>query len=368
MQIRKSIIAILVVLSFVIYMLATISIDDGYVHNISIDLGRPLHIVWPCEVAIVGDDGEKGLRIAPNIGNGWDGKAGGESRYQFYVPKGGTFYTWTYCRWFDECSNAIFAQIDEFEKSILGNDPVYGQWHWVKGFEISLKQGTHIITLSNHSDHVSLQKILLTNSSSAMPDDCGIIFSDIFYDGFDGCDQGNFLTWEQISGHWLVQTPESKKSWEIGDLLKGVSEDSALILRRNDDWTDYSLSVSLKFDQFDNDKGGVGVCFGVTAEDRYYQLMLCPIHNTRNVEMTIFHVIGQDRNVLTRHEILYNNNDWNHVTIRHDAKTIKAKLNDSKELSFPLQQSISGGIGLSIEGNGSVLFDNVHVRNIDDGA
>ena len=29
--------------------------------------------------------------------------------------------------WFDECANAVFAKIDDLDKAILGNDPLYNQ-------------------------------------------------------------------------------------------------------------------------------------------------------------------------------------------------------------------------------------------------
>jgi len=44
--------------------------------NIEINADKPLAIDWPFEIAVVGDEGEKGLRIGPNIGRGWCGEAG----------------------------------------------------------------------------------------------------------------------------------------------------------------------------------------------------------------------------------------------------------------------------------------------------
>ena len=101
------------VLIVCLFLLSAIRFDNGSTENISIGLGTPLSITWPFEIAIVGDEGEKGLRIAPKIGRGWLGEAGGEATYSFYAPNDGTYYIWAYALWHDECSNAIFAQIGD---------------------------------------------------------------------------------------------------------------------------------------------------------------------------------------------------------------------------------------------------------------
>ena len=97
------------------------------------------------------------MRIGPNIGRGWCNEAAGSAEYKFYLPADGLYTIWTYALWHDECSNAVFAQIDDQKKAILGNDPVYNQWHWVRGFSIDLKKGSHTLHLSNHSDNIAVQ-------------------------------------------------------------------------------------------------------------------------------------------------------------------------------------------------------------------
>ena len=81
----------------VIYGNFAITIAPRQASGISVNLGNPQTVVWPFEVSIVGDMGEKGLRIGPKIGRGWLGEAGGEANYKFYVPDVETHYL-AFCR------------------------------------------------------------------------------------------------------------------------------------------------------------------------------------------------------------------------------------------------------------------------------
>ena len=58
---------LLILVCIGIYGYSAVDTNSGQAHSISIDTGKPLSIVWPFETAIVGDNGERGLRIGPNI-------------------------------------------------------------------------------------------------------------------------------------------------------------------------------------------------------------------------------------------------------------------------------------------------------------
>ena len=245
MKIKTILFLIAILACLIAYSFFAVKKESGPEFAVSIDLGKPLAIQWPCEVSIVGDSGEKGLRIAPKVGRGWREEAGGKASYRFFIPEDGRYHIWAYCLWFDECANAVFAKIDDQDKAIVGNDPVYNKWHWVRGFDINLKKGTHNLVLSNHSDHIALQKIVFSNSATE-PQQTGLVFSDIFYDGFDGCDQGNFTSWQQINGSWLVQNPDSA-TFLIENSLIGQSQNKAFIIYKNRELQDYNLDISINF-------------------------------------------------------------------------------------------------------------------------
>jgi len=365
MLIKKFITTLFVLTCVITYVYSAVDIYTGQTFSVNIDLNRPLAIVWPFEVSIVGDMGEKGLRIGPKIGRGWRGEAGGEATYRFYVPEDGKYHIWAYCLWFDKCTNAVFAKIDNLDKAIIGNDNIYKQWHWVRGFAVRLKRGAHDLELSNHSDHISLQKVLFINSATALPDDCSLIFSDIFYDGFDGCHIGNFASWQPVSGEWFVQTPTETACF-FENALTGKSQDESFIMYRDDDWSDYSLNVAVKSFPSEDVEAAVGVCFGVEDPNQYHCLKWRPIEGTDRCEMELSEKAQQKTRILTTSEVPWQTDKWNMVEISLNGRNITAKVNDEKLIETPVSYSIRGGIGLLLEGQITAYFDDIHVRTVID--
>lgn len=363
MRTTKFIIKTLLILACVgIYSYSAIDADSGQVYNVSIDTGKPLSIVWPFEVAIVGDNGERGLRIGPKIGRGWRGEAGGEASYRFYVPKDGRYYIWAYCLWFDECANAIFAKINELDKAIVGNDPIYKQWHWVRGFDVPLEKGTHTLVLSNHSDHISLQELLLTNSAFITPEDCSFVFSDIFYDGFDGCDQGNFRNWEVITGEWDVRNPTQPMCLEENTLI-GKSQNSTFIVHRGDNWSDYSLNITVMSLASERTDGSIDICFGLKNTSEYHQLNWHPTMSGM-VKMEISRKTAERTEVLSEFEVPWETGKWHQVEIELKEDNITVKVDDAKANEANVNYKITGGIGLRLEGETTAYFDDIHVRQL----
>lgn len=360
MRIKKFIILPFIFACVIIYSYSAIHTNNGQAFSISIDLGMPLSIVWPFEVAVVGDNGEKGSRIGPKIGRGWCGEAGGEASYKFYVPEDGKYHIWAYCLWFDECANAVFAQIDDLDKAVVGNDPIYNKWHWVRGFDVNLKKGTHTLVLSNHSDHISLQKILFTNSTSIVPEQCSLVFSDIFYDGFDGCDQGNFTSWEVVRGEWVVQNPTDQMCF-IENALIGKSEGSSFIIYKSDVWSDYSLNMAVKSIPSEDAEAAIGICFGV-KENCYHQLILRPIEGTDKAKVEICRKTYRETQVLANFEVPWQIDIWHQVEINLTENNISVKVDNTKPIEMPVSYKITGGIGLCLEGRITACFDDIHVR------
>ncbi|MHC4396878.1 MAG: hypothetical protein ACYS1A_14610 [Planctomycetota bacterium] len=360
MKIRTFLLFTAIPACIIVYSFFAVRKETGPEFAVSIDLGKPLAIEWPCEVSVVGDSGEKGFRIAPKVGRGWRGEAGGKASYRFFIPEDGRYHIWAYCLWYDECTNAIFAKIDDLDKAIIGNDPVYKKWHWVRGFDVKLQKGTHSLLLSNHSDHIALQKIVFSNSASAGPQQTGLVFSDIFYDGFDGCDQGNFISWQQISGLWLVQNPDSATCL-IENTLIGQSQDRAFISCKNSDWQDYSLDISVKILPFDLQDCSVGICFGLTDPNDFYQLKIQPVPNSKTAKIA---VIDKDLTTLSEFELLFAINKWQQIQIALKDRYIEVNLADNELVRINVEQKITGGIGLLLEGKITAYFDNIHVQQI----
>ena len=346
-----------------IYCYSAIDINKGETYNINVDMDRPISIVWPFEVLVVGDGGERGLRIGPKVGRGWLGEAGGEAIYKFYIPEDGKYHIWAYCLWFDECANAVFAQIDDMDKAILGNDPMYGQWHWVRGFDVNLKKGTHTLLLANHSDHIAIQKVLLTNSAATRPGECGVVFSDIFYDGFDGCDKGNFENWEVVSGEWIVENPADQMCF-IENALIGKCKDRCLIIYNSDEWSGYSLDVAVKSEAAESSDASIGICFGVENSTRYHQLKWRPIEGGSKVKMEISSKTGEQVEVLSDFKVPWEADKWHQVGIILDGDKITVRVDDAAPIEASIKKPLRGGIGLLLEGKVTAYFDDIHVREI----
>jgi hypothetical protein len=361
MRLAKLAKILLILACVAIYCYSAVSTNSGGVHSISVDTGKPLSIVWPFEISVVGDNGEKGLRIGPNIGRGWRGEAGGQATYRFYVPEDGKFHIWAYCLWFDECANAVFARIDGLDRAIIGNDPLYNQWHWVRGFDVRLKKGTHTLLLSNHSDHVALQRVLFTNSAFSTPDDFSLVFSDIFYDGFDGCDQGNFTNWQAVSGKWGVYNPEQPMRLEENRLAR-MSEEDALLIYRGDDWSDYLFDIAIKSVVSEGAEGALGVCFGLKDATEYHQLRLSWPERPDLVKMELLRQTAQKARVLAGFEVPWKNDQWHQVEIALDPGSVAVKVDDREPFRAPVDYRITGGIGLSLQGKITAYFDDIHIR------
>lgn len=367
MQVTKRIPAILFPSAcMLVYGYTAIDTTAGRAFSVSVDLGRPESVVWPFEIAIVGEMGQEGLRIAPNVGAGWKGQAGGEAAYRFYVTHDGRYHVWANALWFDKCTNAVFAKVDQHERAIIGNDPVYRKWHWVRGFSIPLNKGAHLLQLSNHSDNVSLQNVLFINSATVTPDDCSIVFSDVFYDGFDGCHVGNFASWEVIRGDWTVKKPAVQYRY-VENALIGRSKDSAAILYRADDWSDYSFRVAVKRAPTQDARATAGLLFGVQDPNHFHQLKWKPTEGSDDVEMQLVRQEDGTTEPLTTFHAAYQPDVWHQVEVTLDARVITVRLNNAELVAWRVNHDIKGGVGLLLEGQITAYFDDAHVRTVTNG-
>jgi len=359
---RRDPVVFLVLLGTFAYGTSAFHVDaNREVVSVSVNLAKPESIIWPFEISVVGDEGEKGIRIPPRVGAGWTGGTGGQAGYRFYVPEDGKYNIWTYAWWYDQCSNAVYAQVDLGEKVILGNDPIYGQWHWTRGCAVQLKKGPHALTLSNHSDHISLQKILFVNSGWVHPEDCSLVFSDVFYDGFDGCDIGNFASWDVRAGVWTVEKPRPEIRC-IGNALLGVSQNEATIVYRGDDWSQYSFHASVRTAGAEGSQAAAGMLFGMQDAEHYHQLVWTPVKGTNTVQMELSRREAQTREVLGSFPVEWAAEQWHEVEIVLGRQKTGVLVDQRLRIEVPTDQDITGGIGLHLRGTSKVYFDEIHVR------
>lgn len=92
----------------------------------------------------------------------------GNARYKVRVPTAGTYTLWARTWWYDSCGNSFFVVIDDRPSTYI-EDATYKTWHWVKGPQVQLSAGEHIIRFQNREDGARLDQFMLINNSRYVP-------------------------------------------------------------------------------------------------------------------------------------------------------------------------------------------------------
>ena len=352
--------ALIVCVAAGLYFASEMSVSGSQVCEIRLDMTRPTTIEYPFEVVEIGEHGERGLNIGAHMGRGWKGEAGGAATYEFYAPLEGQYVLWIHCLWHDECTNAIYGQIDGADRMILGNDPVFDRWHWARGFSVGLKKGPHVLTLSNHSDNVAVREVLLTTAGDAAPLDAKDAITDLFYDNFNGCDHGNFVLWKAHSGSWSVERRENRLTGD--NAVVGKSSDQGLLTLTQWEWRDIALVVSARSPAETNAGGWSGVCFGVRNDSEYHLLRWQERRSEDVAQMEVVRTGPGGVEVLASYEVPWQSGKWHEVRLDIDSGGVRVTIDAGIHLEIPMNETIEGGIGLWLLGDIETHFDEVHVR------
>ncbi len=338
-----------------------VKVEASRTHRIWIDAARPSEVELPFEVVGIGDNAENGLWLPPGTGRGWKGEGGGKAAYRFHIPTAGKYNVWAYVLWQGVCSNAIYAQFDDGKKSIIGNDSVFKKWHWVRAYSLELREGDHMLRLSNHSDSIAVIGLLLTNSDQFKPsrDDVPITF---FFDSFDGCDSGNFAAWEQEQGKWTTHHPQSASKLDQKVLIGPASGEGFMIYNR-ESWRDCHLSASIRFNNPEDRKALASICFRVKDLKNYFALEIVRAPNSGHAEIRLVRVKDGREKYLQKMEVKWAMDKWHDVRLRVQGSDLGVSLDGGKECEFQIAGNTEGGIALRTSG-GAVHFDSIHVSSI----
>lgn len=351
----------LLLFAFISYAVSSFSFI-GARHRVLVAADRPSRIEPPCQVDVVTTNGDRGMRIPPGVGRGWCGEAGGSAEFTFYTPAYATYTVWAFALWGGACTNAVYVQLDDGEKVILGNDPIYGQWHWVRGVASSLARGTHTVRLSNHSDGVALQQLMFLSDPLELPTGSTQASYDIFYDGFDGCDGGNIAAWTRDSA-WKLAEPASAGNFDHR-WLEGIAnseEHAAPAFAWTGDraWRDYALSVSLKA----SGPGLVGICLNWRSPTDYTALRWRPSAMQRGgsarQELVCVHQ-GRERYVGAFRADLVPDR-WIRVDLATRDGELQLRVEDAAVESLVFGETLTGPFGFLVDG-GRLCVDDLHVR------
>jgi len=105
-------------------------------------------------------------------------KAGGHGKglaeFDLKIPRDGTYVAWVRARWRDSCGNSLRMMVDGGRGALLGEDHVYGAWHWVRAGgprpeTFVLRSGAHKVMLLEREDGIAFDQVLFTTDARYTP-------------------------------------------------------------------------------------------------------------------------------------------------------------------------------------------------------
>ena len=86
--------------------------------------------------------GEKGGKVIDN----------GSATYEITISKDGKYRLNARVFWKNGDWNSFFYGWDDDEPKLLGNDEVFGKWHWIQTEPKPFKAGKHTLTIRNREE------------------------------------------------------------------------------------------------------------------------------------------------------------------------------------------------------------------------
>ena len=334
-------------------------------HRILIPLDQPIDVEPPMQVDVVTPDGTRGLRIPPNVGRGWAGEAGGKAAYRFHIPQTARYTPWMYCLWQDPCSNAVFVRFNDTDPFILGNDPVYHEWHWVRGPAFELIRGTHTLTLANHSDHIALGRMMLLSDPADRPDGLADAIYDLFYDGFDGCDGGHIAMWRLDTPGWELAQPLGEDRYDVrvlhgqGPQTGPASTHGPYVVVGDAHWRNIALTVSTKVRR----AGPFAFCFDFEGPHAHLAVRWQPGTSDKAADaVEVWRVTPDAEHLLGRTAVSIAPDRWHELAVLTDNSHLALKVDGRMIGPIAVSAPLNGPIALHVGPGADIWFDDVHVR------
>ena len=135
--------------------------------------------------------------------------ATGRARLPFALEATAVYHAWARVRWTDSCGNSLGFQIDSADENVIGQDAVFGTWHWVSAGAFQIATGKHTMTFREREDGEALDQGLLSTDPTFVPSApvrstaTGV---DIrrFADSFNRSPGHGLKHWNAHSGDWQV--------------------------------------------------------------------------------------------------------------------------------------------------------------------
>ena len=123
-------------------------------------------------VMVFAEEGVSGGKyvLAPEGPEHQEISIGGHVTYRFEVVNAGRYTLWLRTRFSRACGNSLGVMLDG---QALGTveDAVYEKWHWVplRGVRAELKEGPHVLVISNREDGAAWDQVLFVGDEEYRP-------------------------------------------------------------------------------------------------------------------------------------------------------------------------------------------------------
>lgn len=279
------------------------------------------------------------------------------------VPGKGTYYAWVRARWNDSCGNSVSLKVGDSAPSLVGEDHLYGTWHWVPGGRFELDEGHLEVTIIEREDGVAVDQVLFTPRERYRPVGPVGNASDPaavrrFADDFSRSPGHGMAGWELASGEWDIAFSFDPNRIPHQYSLRGRPGESHQTEARafidGPPWRGSRLAFSVLPDP----DSRFGVLLDGRGDGRELKLTMEVSQDTSSLNATGTGVKAKtdlDRNLRP--------NQWHRISIERWAWVLRVSI-DGKEMLFSTDvEPSAGAVGLFVS-RGTAFFDDLEVSEI----
>lgn len=331
-------------------------------HCVYVEACSPISIKLPFEVTAIGEQGQRGLYVAPEPNT--SSNEGGTATYRCFVPAAGQYKAWGYCYWMEGGGGT-----NVFELSVGGSSgtiprgPATRQWQWVPLLTANLKEGLATMTLAARGWGFAVRKIVFCDDPLRHGEQCGAVTEDLFYDDFNDCHEGQFDSWQKCSGKWTVEHDDDYKS-PAEKVLVGRCQEEAFVCI-GDSWGgDYCLTVDCRTIHSDaGGKSGIRFCMDGDAGS----LLLCWTcdGSQKQARIELLRETLRGCTKLAEFAADWQERQWHEVSLSLQNETVSILVDSLPLKTVAVGPIHGGGIGLCLFGPIEMQFDNVQVHRRD---
>ncbi len=313
----------------------------------------------------VGLDGTTPLGVALALAEG-AGSRGltGSATFTVTAPTQQTSTVWIHARWHNSCGNSLSLTLDEGKPVSVGQDAVYGTWHWVKAGRFALAAGAHKLALLEREDGIAVDQLLLAADEAFAPTGCVIgerasLGIRRFADVFDRSPGHGLGGWDVQSGNWQIAFTLDPNRIPHQYALTGApasnATGSAEVLVQGAPWQGCRLS----FSALTTGPGVIGAVLDrVPGGAEPLRLAFAAKPDGGQFAWTGY---GR-RGVLPLGDRM-RTNQWHRIEIERWAWVLRVALDGASLLTVTDLPLAAGAIGLCAEG-GEAVFDDVSAEDL----